>query len=177
MPSRARRVGVIRTSTVLSAAIINVALLRFYERGMYRDEPVDKLVETVKVGPFSGLRTTAGRARVLEAITRAIRAHAEPDARILSYYDFPAAYLMADMRPAVPSVWTDARIGTAPVMMDYYRRHLTGRGLVLRWTAAGGNHTGITALERLAESPDRVLARGSGFVLYREPAPEPAPPH
>jgi hypothetical protein len=158
-------------AAMITMTVMSAALVMEYQRGVYRDEHTDKLDTTVALGPFRGLRTTRSRARLIEDVTRAVRAHADPsgDARIVAYYDFPAAYLMTRMRPAMPSVWTDARIAVAPVMMDYYRRHLTGRGLVLRWPVA--NHTGVTALERLAESPDRILERRPGFTLYREPPP------
>jgi hypothetical protein len=156
-------------SVAASTVIVSLALVRYYERGVYRDEHVEKLHTTVEAGPFRGLRTTEARALQIEDVTRAVRAYADPSSRIVAYYDFPAAYLMTMMRPAMPSVWTDARIPVSDMMMEYYRKHLTGRGLVVRW--ASQNRSGPTALERLTESPQRLLTRGNGFLLYREPEP------
>ncbi len=142
---------------------------------VYRDGPAETLKTRVRFGPFRGLYTTEKNAAEIHELVTVLRKFEDRTARMVSFYDFPAAYIVTRMKPGMPSSWTDSRIPASPFMMDYYRRHLTGRGLVVRWPV--WNRHGRTELDVLVEDPTRILYRGSnGWVLYREPPPSVALP-
>ncbi|MGZ3456703.1 MAG: hypothetical protein ACXVEF_44265 [Polyangiales bacterium] len=137
---------------------------------VYRDAPVEALTARVRTGPYKGMYTTPATSALLAELTSVLRRHEDKAGRIVSYYDFPAGYLFTQMRVGMPSSWTDARIAPSPFMMDYYKRHLTGHGLVVRWPVA--NRFGRTELDALVEDPTRVLYKSpNGWTLYREPPP------
>ncbi len=139
---------------------------------VYRDDPAETLKTRVSAGPYMGMYTSVANNAILLEVHRVMKQHEDPRGRVLSFYDFPAGYLSTKMKVGMPSSWTDNRIPASPFMMNYYKRHLTGFGLVVRWPVQ--NRYGRTELENLVEDPARILYRGSnGWILYREPPPQP----
>ncbi len=156
------------TAAAASIAYYHVDLSYTY---VYRDLAPELLTAEVKTGPYRGLRTNEKNAVMLTEMTRVLRQYEDRTARIISYYDFPACFLMTQMKPGFPSVQIDARLAPTPYMLAYYKKHLTGRGLAMHWPWVA-NKAGRTDLDKMIEDPARVLFTGAnGWVLYREPAP------
>jgi hypothetical protein len=155
------------TGAVAAIAYYHVELAYSF---VYRDAPIEALDTRVRTGPYKGMYTTAQTNAQLIELQTVLRKYEDQQGRILSFYDFPAGYLFTRMRVGMPSSWTDARIPASPFMLDYYKRHLTGHGLVVRWPVP--NRLGRTELEALVEDPSRLLFKGrNGWMLYREPPP------
>ena len=102
-----------------------------------------------------------------EELTREVRAALGPARRMLSYYDFPAPYLSAPVKPAMPTVWTDSRANLS-LLLPYYKEHRTGEGIVV---VVNGMGNFCPPLQALVERPDRLIAQTTWFRVYREPPP------
>jgi hypothetical protein len=133
----------------------------------YRDVPPILAEAVVRTGPYLGLHGSRFNVVVAEELTRELRARVTPGERMLAYYTMPAGYLFAGARPALPTALTEA-YATVPVLLPYYQRHRTGRGLVLVVSRRSGSWR---ELEALIEQPARLIKDGGWYRLYREPPP------
>jgi len=142
--------------------IVNVNIGVTYSDGVITPDWV-----TVHTGPFRGLRAPSPKAIRAEELTREIRALVRPGDRMLSYYDFPGAYLSTPTRPGMQTVWTDRR-AKLEVLLPYWQAHRTGQGVVLVLPGSKGTSP---QLEALSEVPERLLVDRGWFRIYREPPP------
>lgn len=155
-----------RLATVMVMAVAPAGMLSAAWANVYRDDPIPALTSVVRVGPYRGLATSPGRVAQAEQLTRDVREYAPAGGRILSYYDFPAPYLSAPVRPALQTVWTDSRAKLG-WLLPYYRTHRTGQSI-----AVVIGRSGISPeLEGLVESRDRLLVDRGWYRIYREPPP------
>jgi hypothetical protein len=152
-------VGVMATLP-LAAISVNAATT-------YNDGPITPNMPRVTIGPFRGLYGTPQRVARIEELTRELRTMVRPGDVMLSYYDFPGAYLIVPSRPGLQTVWTDRRAKLGP-MLPYYGPRRTGHGIVLVITGSSGVSP---ELEALVEQPDRLLKDRGWFKVYREPPP------
>jgi hypothetical protein len=146
-------------------ALIPAAMFRLSFAGIYRERPAPELTTRVHRGPYRGLYTTAANAAKIESMCDEIRplVHS-PGERMLVYYDFPAAYLCAPVRPSLPTSWADSRTHF-PAMMPYFHSHRSGHGIVV--SVRGGVVS--PAFENMLEDPARLLKNGGWYRIYREP--------
>jgi len=143
---------------VLFTAIL---VLRTYEF-VYRDAPLEALTTRITSGPFRGIHTTASRAGQLAELERVTRAHDREGGRLLVLYEQPGVSLFSRMRPGSNTVWPVAWYDQER-LLAYWRAHVTGRGMVIRV----GNGVG-KLVDPAVEAPERVIDKGSWFVVYRE---------
>lgn len=156
------RIGIVLTLFVVPYTIVSVNRTTTYSDGVIADNWVK-----VRLGPFRGLWAPVAKVKMAEELTRELRAVVRPGDRMLSYYDFPGAYLSLPTRPAMPTVWTDKR-ARLEVLFPYYHEHRTGEGVVL----VVGHNPGVSpALEGMVEEPARLLSDHGWFRIYREPPP------
>jgi hypothetical protein len=152
-----------RIWTMAPAALLTIVLvLRTYEY-VYRDAPLESLVTQVKSGPFRGIYTTAARAAQFAELERVTRLHDRPGGRLLVSYEQPGIYLFSKMAPASNTVWPLSWYGQEP-LLAYWRAHWTGRGMIIRVNSGGVGKV----VDPVVESADRIIDRGSFFVVYRE---------
>ena len=161
-PSRAARV-VLASGLALVPAGMQANNYAF----AYRDVPPLEADATVHTGPYLGLRGERRMVELAEELTLELRARVRPGERMLAYYATPAGYLFAAARPAFPITWTDA-YESLPGLLPYYRRHRTGRGLVLVLHPTPSNWPELRAL---VEDPARLIKDAGRYQLYREPPP------
>lgn len=156
-----------RLVAVAVMASIPFAMVSVGQGVTYSDGPIVPTMVRVRTGPFRGMFGTAQKAAHAEELTREIRALVQPGDTMLSYYDFPGAYLSVPARPGLQTVWTDRR-AKLDVLLPYYQAHRTGRGFALVITGSQGTSP---TLEALVESPDRLVVDRGWFRIYREPPP------
>lgn len=156
-----------RTCAVAIMAMLPLAALSVNAGSTYSDGAIVPEMPRVQVGPFRGLRGTPQKVARMEELTRELRTVVRPGENMLSYYDFPGAYLVVPTRPGLQTVWTDRRARLGP-MLPYWNTHRTGNGIVLVIT---GNSGVSPELEALVEVPERLLKDRGWFKVYREPAP------
>lgn len=158
-----------RLGVVLVMAALPLTALSVNRAHTYSDGPTSGEMVRVHVGPFRGLSGTPQKVARMEQLTRELAGMVRPGDRMLSYYDFPGAYLVTGTRPGLQTVWTDRRARLGP-MLPYWGKHRTGQGVVLVIT---GNSGTSPELEALVEVPDRLLKDRGWFKVYREPPPVP----
>jgi hypothetical protein len=156
-----------RAGLACALAIVPLAFVHLNYHTAYDGVAFARMTREITTGPFRGLRTAPDKAARIEDLGKQLRALAPPGERMLNYYNFPAAYLMAEARPAVTTSWTDHR-GKAEPLLDYYRQQRTGRGIVV--VTRGGKPI-APSLEQLVEVPARLLKDGGWYRIYREPPP------
>ena len=84
-----------------------VAMLLSYQRGLYRGGPIwSAPLERVTAGPFAGIDGHPVRGAYLRVLATDLAGLAVSGGRVLFYDHFPAGYLLTDMRPATPSLFT-----------------------------------------------------------------------
>lgn len=162
-----------RVAGVAALAVIPLTMTSINWLATYSDGPVDTAaLVRVKTGPFRGLRGTPLKVTRVEEMARELRALVKPGDRMLSYYDFPGAYLSVPCRPAVQTVWTDHR-AKVDRLLPYYQSHRTGQGVAFLVLAYPGMAFPGTSpeLEKLVESPERLIKDGGWYRIYREPPP------
>jgi hypothetical protein len=158
-----------RALAVAVMALLPLAAVSVNASTTYSDGAIVPNMAVVTVGPFRGLRGEAQKVARVEELTRTLEPLMRGSDRMLSYYDFPGAYLIAPTRPGLQTVWTDQRARLGP-MLPYWKTHRTGAGVVLVITGSAGTSP---ELEALAEVPQRLLVDHGWFKVYREPAPSP----
>jgi hypothetical protein len=156
-----------RTALAVAMAVVPLAIVSVNVGITYSDGPITPEFVRVESGPFRGLRGTAAKAARAEELTRELRALVQPGDHMLSYYDFPGAYLSTPARPGMQTVWTDRR-AKLEVLLPYWQAHRTGRGVVLVLPGSAGTSP---QLEALTEVPERLIVDRGWFRIYREPPP------
>lgn len=158
-----------RAGAVLVLALVPLGMLSVNMETTYRAGDTVTHTAVVRTGPYRGIRSAPREVKQVEEMTRSVRAQLEaagnPE-RMLSYYDLPAPYLAALVRPAMPTVWTDRR-AQLHLLLPYYQAHRTGKSIV--FVVAGAKNVS-PQLEALAESGE-VLDEKGWFKIYREPMP------
>lgn len=153
-----------------SLATAGLAHLRYARHSVYRDQPVETLSAKVTTGPYEGLITTPENVDRMNVMVRKLRQLERPNGKVFAYYDYPGAYLMTLMRPAMPTAWTDSRMPINEFMIRRYKRNLTGSGFVVRMKGVE-NLTGRGRFEEIVESPQRLQFEDAYFKVYAEPDP------
>ena len=161
--------GPARLGMVLVIAALPLTALSVNAANTYSDGPTSGEMMRTKIGPFRGLKGTPAKVTRVEELSRELRGMVTPGDHMLSYYDFPGAYLMTASRPGLQTVWTDRRAKLGP-MLPYWGRHRTGQGVVMVITGSSGTSP---ELEALVEVPERLLKDRGWFKVYREPPPSP----
>jgi hypothetical protein len=156
-----------RACAVAVMAVLPLAAMAVNAGTTYSDGPIVDGMSVVHVGPFRGLRGEAQKVARVEELTRVLEPLAKPGDGMLSYYDFPGAYLMTGTRPGLQTVWTDSRARLGP-LLPYWSTRRTGNGVVL---VIAGMPKVSPELEALAEVPSRLIADHGWFRVYREPPP------
>lgn len=89
-------------SGLIALIVLNMSLLRFDFVMFYREADLASLTSQVTQGPYRGLWTTRERSAFINEIGRDIQAIAAqaPGTGILFFYNFPAGYLLSDLRPS-----------------------------------------------------------------------------
>lgn len=114
-----------RCTPVLSfllCAALALSVTSYRIIAVYRDDTLPNLDTVIADGPLSGIRTTVEKANVYASILADVQKNVPETGTILFSYVFPFGYLMTDLRPAAPSVWSadfnvDERLGI------YYKLH------------------------------------------------------
>lgn len=156
-----------RIAGVLAIGFVSTTIVSVNYAWTYSDGPVVPELDRVRIGPYRGLRAPSPKVHRTEELTREIRAVLKPGDVMLSYYDNPGPYLMTPSVPGVQTVWTDRRARLA-LLLPYYQRKVTGRGIALVMTGSSGT---CIELESYVEQSDRLLKDGGWYRIYREPAP------
>ncbi len=156
-----------RLGVVVVMATVPLTSLSVNAAHTYSDGPIVPDMPRVHVGPFKGLRGTPQKVERVEELTRELRTMVRPGDVMLSYYDFPGAYLITPSKPGLQTVWTDRRAKLGP-MLPYWEKRRTGQGIVLVIAGASGVSP---ELESLVEVPERLLKDKGWFRVYREPPP------
>lgn len=92
-------------AAALAIACLAVGLMYYNGTGYYRDAPPAGLPVRVSVGPHAGLMTTEYNASATEGLWKAMRKHAGPGERLLSYHGFPAGHLYTAAAPSLQDLW------------------------------------------------------------------------
>lgn len=161
--------GAARLGMVLVLAALPLTALSVNAANTYSDGPTAGEMVRTKIGPFRGLKGSPSKVARMEELSRELRGLTSQGDRMLSYYDFPGAYLVTATRPGLQTVWTDRRARLGP-MLPYWGKHRSGQGVVLVLT---GNSGTSPELEALVEVPERLLKDRGWFKIYREPPPSP----
>ncbi|MBX3220857.1 MAG: hypothetical protein KF795_10075 [Labilithrix sp.] len=156
-----------RVLGVLVMSAIPLSTLSINLRTTYRSGEVSTLTAKVTTGPYKGIWSAPSTALGAEDLTRDVRATLGDAKRMLVYYDFPAPYLAAPVRPAMPTVWTDSRAKIG-VLLPYYQAHRTGDGIAFVLT---GMSSFCPELEAIVQKPERLLKDNGWYRIYREPPP------
>ncbi|MBX3203331.1 MAG: hypothetical protein KF894_34725 [Labilithrix sp.] len=161
LPPLGRLIGVLVMSALpLSTVSVNLTTT-------YRSGEIATHTARVKTGPYKGIWSAPATVQRAEAMTRDVRDTIGDAERMLVYYDFPAPYLAAMARPAMPTVWTDTR-AKIHLLLPYYQQHRTGNGIVF---VVNGMANFCPELEAMVHQPDRLLKNGGWYRIYREPPP------
>ena len=153
----------------LGPAILIFSMLARYSFSVYRDGAVQELTVAVTSGPFRGLYTTPEHAAMSAEVESIFQKYARPDAKVLAYWDFPAAYLFTKMRPAGNTVWMTP-VADQGALVTYYRGLINGAGFSMKLKSSA---KGATPLDHFLESSGRELEATPSFLLVGEPAPAP----
>ncbi|MGJ0507551.1 MAG: hypothetical protein ACR652_10510 [Methylocystis sp.] len=81
------------------------ALVLYQYSSVYCDSALPRLTTEVASGPFKYIRTTPEKAAFIEDVAYWVRRVSAQSRSIIFYYDFPAGYLMTDMKPATNAIW------------------------------------------------------------------------
>ncbi len=104
----------------LSASLlISIGFTRITQ--VYRDLPLQYLVQRIDSGPARGIVTSAESARKYEEIIAAIDRYAPAEGTAFYTALLPFGYLHKDLQPATPAVWTTPL--NSPRLSRYYALH------------------------------------------------------
>jgi len=102
---------------------------QFFVKSFYRDQNFFELTERVKSGPYAGLYTSKAKFDYLTQITADIKSLENKNGKIV-FYEFPAGYLISEMRPGVNSAWIRDISRGKKFYSNYYEKHQTPDSLV-----------------------------------------------
>ena len=121
---------------------------------VYRDSPMSALDAKVFGGAYDGLHTTSDRRDFLKNLEVDLAALRDQSETVFFYDYFPAGYLLSDLAPRTPALWTFLLPTEKPIrhpVREVYARHFQG-------------------LEAL---PDLVVEMRVRLLLHREEAIRP----
>jgi hypothetical protein len=98
----AARAGIV---AVVPPALALIVMVGMQFSGSYMDAPIPELTERVAAGPYTGLRTTPDRVRMLEELTTIIEERVPASGSVFFYPKFPAGYLLSARRALTNFVW------------------------------------------------------------------------
>ena len=117
--------------SVIMSAVCLFSTYQFINQGRPTLYPITYYSAKIESGIFKGLYCLPDRARDLLTLQNDIAKHSRVGKGVLVLDLFPAAYLMADMIPRTPNVWSVLTYqgGTHSVNDDYLRSYflMTGR--------------------------------------------------
>lgn len=76
-----------------------------YMKAYHDDVPVWRLQTRVTTGPYAGLFTSKDKAQFLTEISDLVQVHGGDSQNVLFIDEFPAGYLIADLKPFTPAIW------------------------------------------------------------------------
>jgi hypothetical protein len=129
---------------------------------VYRDGPLATLTETVKRGPFKGIRTTTERARAFAEYSGIIDRYGDPRGRTLVLYESPGYYLFSKSPPGAHGVW-ETPYGDMDGMLHYWQKFTNGHSIVIRIKGGGSG-----VLDPILTPRDRLIEETPHFVVYRD---------
>lgn len=144
-------------------AVISAAMTLLNYIYVYRDETVAQLTARVESGPYRGLYTTRSTAQQIESLCPAVRKNVKWGDRIIVYYDWPAAFLCAPIRPALPSTWIAPHPVLVPQLQMLHEKYGYG-SLVL---AVRGS-SAAPEFEQALERPEALVTDAGWFKIYRD---------
>ncbi len=108
---------------------ISALLGLFAAQAFYCDKSLFQLTYRVQQGPYRGLFTSREKLDYLNAVTADIRRF-ENQAGYVFFYDFPAGYLLTEMRVGSSSSWVRPVSRAKQYYIDYYQHHLSPQNVV-----------------------------------------------
>jgi hypothetical protein len=102
-----------RVVAVLPPALALIILVGIQFTGTYRDAPLAQLTSRVESGPYSGIRTTPERSRMLTELTALVEERVPSDGSVFFFPKFPAGYILSSRRALTNFVWAPS-IGQHP---------------------------------------------------------------
>lgn len=147
---------------LVPAFALTAALVVHDYEFQYRDGPVATLTETVKRGPFKGIRTTPDRARVFAEYSAIIDRYDDPQGRTLILYEHPGFYLFSRRPPGGHSVW-EAFYGDTDGVFNYWQKYVNGHSVVIRVKGSG---TGV--LDAKLMPRERLIEETPHFQIFRD---------
>ena len=142
-------------------AMMYVLTMHFYDF-VYRDAPMAQLTETIKEGPFKGIRTNPDRAAAFAELSQIVKTYDQPKGRMLVLYESSGYYLFSTDRAGAHCSW-EVPYGDTDGVLAYWQAHITGHGYVL--VAKG---TGHGVLDPILTAPERLLTQTPHFAVYRD---------
>ncbi len=117
--------------TVLAPSILlgGFTLFLFVGQVFYCDGVLPRLTQKIEAGPFKGLYTTAEKYEYLTEITSDIRKLENLKGKIV-FYEFPAGYLLTEMRAGVNSAWLRTESTGKRFYVKYFREHASPEDLI-----------------------------------------------
>ena len=113
----------------LVIAIVLCAFLGNQFVGLYRDEPIGDLDAKIRSGPYKSIFTTKARDKFLRELSSDIGDIAKKNEKILFFDDFPAGYLISNLRPATPTVWLNPSSAYPTVDRTITEKYYARRGI------------------------------------------------
>lgn len=156
------RAGTGAAFALLPAVFVSFVYVERAWTFMYRDAPIASLTETVRHGPFKGLRTTRDRVEMLNELRDIVRTFDRPGGHVLVLYEAPGLYLASRMPPSAHCVW-EATYGDLDGMRSFFQRKANGQGIVLRVKG-----TPQVPVDAEIAPPERRIHETRHFVVYRD---------
>ncbi|MBX3204374.1 MAG: hypothetical protein KF764_04860 [Labilithrix sp.] len=124
--------GLLGGSSIAAPLAVLWALVKLAtaENAVYRDDPLDKLTDKVRVGPYKGLKTTAEHRKVVEQMHADIVEHAGDGQYALFLTDFPSGYLSANRRGAIVELWSSKELERNKISTEIFRERSAEVSLV-----------------------------------------------
>ncbi len=113
-------------------AALTFATFLHFQRFPHKNGSIETLTATVQSGPFKGLATTPIKEEYLRHLTTDLAAVAKPGSKILFYYQFPAGYLLTNLKPAMPSLWMFCSKASWQECISYYEKSRAPGDIVVR---------------------------------------------
>jgi hypothetical protein len=126
--SAAERAGTAHGTALAACALIVpvFAIIGYQFNSAPQESPPRDLAVQVKSGAYAGVFATRETAAMLAGLRRDLAPYSTPRCRLLSYYNFPAGYLLSDARPATDAIWLtegeQLRPDTLRRLLKYFAR-------------------------------------------------------
>lgn len=115
-----------------SFASLTLVILLLFQLFPHKNGRIENLDSQVEEGPYKGLYTTRFKREYLKKISYDLKMVAKPDRHVLFYFQFPAGYLLSEMKPSTPSLWTTCIRADRSECIEYYKRRMKVGDVVVR---------------------------------------------